>query len=522
MQTLTKKHTNKIWIPQSGENFEGVILGEPLAIGGESDVFFLEGTGSAKVIKLYRNGYQPPNPEEIAQLSHSNLCPILQTGSWKGRYYEVSPFYEEGNSKNIIDNKEEKLRILLKQVSEATHYLHQKGYLHRDIKPENILIEKNNPLISRLSDFGKTTQKGAATTALTLSVGTLAHTAPEAATGLISKASDYFSLGSTIHELWTGKNPMEGKDPKEQYFLAIKGNLEIDPSLPNHWKVLIYGLTDPDSKKRWNYKNIQKWLNTPVEEFGKAKKPIHLTQRTILNWAKLTAGVSALLFLGFIGIGHIVTQSEVSAKARKIEQVQEFKARFLLLEREFQNIDTEVWKKITQTASTLPEEIQTQVADSRSEVQIQVELGIQTIKTLTNYLEGTQILDQYSQTLFTEVNTRIKTIGDLTQAAQDSVSNAQNEIQRQNVKPIIRDESEEKIITTNARRENIPIVEYEMTIAAMKSPQKKAEAENHLNNIKALLLNINSAQEFQDPKTIKAYLDVLPDAQNRMEQLLKE
>lgn len=70
---------------------------------------------------------------------------------------------------------------LIKQVIEATLYLHKERIIHRDIKPENILLDDiDDPKIVKISDFGLSVKHDKVTyEGLQAQCGTEIYRAPE-------------------------------------------------------------------------------------------------------------------------------------------------------------------------------------------------------------------------------------------------------------------------------------------------------------------------------------------------------
>jgi|TARA_B100001971_G_C18194462_1_gene540587 serine/threonine protein kinase len=98
----------------------------------------------------------------LKQLHHPNILPIID--------YISSPKptivmeYIEGDSLEERLHKGMPLHSrdalsLLKTISEAMLYVHQKGIVHGDLSPKNILLRKGNPLHPIICDFGLA-QKG--------------------------------------------------------------------------------------------------------------------------------------------------------------------------------------------------------------------------------------------------------------------------------------------------------------------------------------------------------------------------
>ncbi|MFI7675437.1 protein kinase [Actinophytocola sp. NPDC049390] len=94
------------------------------------------------------------------------------------------------------------------QVAEAIAAAHAVGIAHRDIKPGNILLAENGTV--KITDFGisRALDDGTVTTQTGMLAGTPAYLAPEIARGDEStRASDVFSLGSTLYHAVEGRPP---------------------------------------------------------------------------------------------------------------------------------------------------------------------------------------------------------------------------------------------------------------------------------------------------------------------------
>ena len=112
------------------------------------------------------------------------------------------------------------------QASSALAAAHAAGVLHRDIKPENIIVRSDGLL--KILDFGLARLAGpvriepdtigsSGTISGTLS-GTLLYMSPEILLGeTATSASDVFSLGTLLYELWTGKHPFAGETPLDVF-----------------------------------------------------------------------------------------------------------------------------------------------------------------------------------------------------------------------------------------------------------------------------------------------------------------
>jgi eukaryotic-like serine/threonine-protein kinase len=176
----------------------------------------------------------------LARLEHENIARLLDGGTTE----EGTPFlvmeYVEGLPVTGYCEREkfsvkEKLRLFLK-ICEAVKFAHQNLIIHRDLKPSNILVtEAGAP---KLLDFGVAKLLNPALVDVTenFTVGanilTPGYASPEQLKNEnITTASDVYSLGVLLYELFTGKRPHDLKDKSLPEILHII--TEDTPVLPS-------------------------------------------------------------------------------------------------------------------------------------------------------------------------------------------------------------------------------------------------------------------------------------------------
>jgi len=169
----------------------------------------------------------------IGHLDHPNIVSVYDSGVHLDQPYLVMKYIEGGtlalHNKRFSNKNPQAIVELLRKISLAVAHAHGRDILHRDIKPNNILLsETNEPFIA---DFGLA--KWATRDPLELELantkaqadtnpeiqaltnegnhpGTPKYMAPEhrdSTYGVVTAASDVWSIGVVGYELMTGRNP---------------------------------------------------------------------------------------------------------------------------------------------------------------------------------------------------------------------------------------------------------------------------------------------------------------------------
>ncbi|MCI0465161.1 MAG: serine/threonine protein kinase [Gemmataceae bacterium] len=183
--------------------------------------------------------------EAAARLEHPHIVAVYQVGESDGQAFFSMQYIEGRTLASLVAEgplpPREAARCLV-PVCRAVHYAHQHGILHRDLKPANVLLDQNGQ--PHVTDFGlaKRVQGGASLTQSGAIVGTPSYMAPEQATGsrgVLSPASDVYSLGTILYELLTGRVPFRAASAVDTLFLVLDQepvpprllNPKVDPEL---------------------------------------------------------------------------------------------------------------------------------------------------------------------------------------------------------------------------------------------------------------------------------------------------
>ena len=158
-----------------------------------------------------------------ASLQQANIVPLLAAGDFDGLPYYTMPY---------VDGESLRARLargplsiaeavsILRDVSRALAYAHERGVVHRDIKPDNVLLSGHTAVVT---DFGiakaiadaAAGPAGATLTQLGTAVGTPAYMAPEQAAGdpATDHRADIYAFGCMAYELLAGQPPFSGLPP---------------------------------------------------------------------------------------------------------------------------------------------------------------------------------------------------------------------------------------------------------------------------------------------------------------------
>ena len=161
---------------------------------------------------------------------------------------------------------EDALRIV-KQITEALEYAHERGIIHRDLKPANVKIKPDGTvkvldfgLAKALSDDSITTDISssptltAAATKAGLILGTAAYMSPEQARGRsLDRRTDIWSFGVVFFEMLTGKMAFKGDTVSDTLAAVIRGEPEwpeLPASVPPAIQQLIRRCLDKEPRQR--------------------------------------------------------------------------------------------------------------------------------------------------------------------------------------------------------------------------------------------------------------------------------
>ncbi len=311
------------------------------------------------ILKILKENY--PTPEEltryrqeyeiICRLNGLNLARIIKAYRIEKYQNTLLMCLEDfgGQSLKTLQMQRtftfEALLQFAIQISETLGYIHQYNIIHKDINPSNLILNLDTDML-KIIDFGISTQLSKQHLTLKnpeVLEGTLAYMSPEQ-TGRMNRALDYrtdfYSLGATFYELFTGKPPFESQDAMELVHCHIAKQPvlphEINPELPQVVSEIIMKLLAKTAEARylsaWGIKadfekcQLQLENTRKIEGFILAQQDIsdrfQILQKlygreseveTLLNaFERVAAGTTEMMLVaGYSGIGKSVLVKEI-------------------------------------------------------------------------------------------------------------------------------------------------------------------------------------------------------------------
>lgn len=226
-----------------------------LGSGGMGEVYLAEDSTLERLValKFLSSGFDDEwakaqlvrEARAVAQLDHPNICGIYGIEQI-GEHNFIVMQYVEGDDLSCLlkqgQLEQEQALNFAEQIARALSAAHSRGIIHRDVKPKNAMVGPDGQI--KILDFGlakyvqsKTKINPASqldqTQAGTV-IGTVAYMSPEQTRGeTLTAATDVFSLGIFLYEIFAGVNPFL-RETKEETIDALEN---YDPpeltNLPN-------------------------------------------------------------------------------------------------------------------------------------------------------------------------------------------------------------------------------------------------------------------------------------------------
>lgn len=232
-----------------------------------------------------------------ANHKHGSILPIYQvaTFSEKDAPKGVALVLEIPIVKGTLSDKAEEIKRMnyqekelffkkdVRDIIQGLSQMHRNGVIHRDLKPSNLYVHEAGYVM--IGDFGLSTHQGYQSNVEKKlgAVGTPQFFSPEQALGKeLDPSSDFFSLGTTLYELLTGRTLFDGTKTFEEFFQFMQlyaGNEKFKKKqkkrmkenmalvqVPRHLAEFIIQLLEPDKAKRLRPENIREQLDKALKK----------------------------------------------------------------------------------------------------------------------------------------------------------------------------------------------------------------------------------------------------------------
>jgi hypothetical protein len=265
------------WLPAAGALAEGAVLGSgrfriarPIGHGGMGAVYEAEDHDSgARVALKVLNRLEPKAVKRfkdefrtLADTIHPHLVRLHDLFVEEGTWFFTMDLIEGVTLSAHLERvgppgsteREREIRRLLSQLADGVAAIHATSHLHRDLKPANMLVSGAGRLT--IVDFGLVAALPEASGEYPLPVvGTANYMAPEQARGEpATTASDWYAVGTILHEALTGRTPYAGSASEVLRQKRSGGELRLFEEKgpwPEDLVELCRELLSPDPEARW-------------------------------------------------------------------------------------------------------------------------------------------------------------------------------------------------------------------------------------------------------------------------------
>lgn len=217
------------------------------------------------LIKHYRRGFRPSKEvlDKLRTITSPHCLVPVEVGEADGHPYEAYEYLRAGTLIDVpreTSHQNEFAWALVQQMVSAMQCLQECKLLHRDLKPTNIILRALDPPEFVLSDFGASAVSECDVHVTTTRL-TTRYAAPETFAGVMSSASDWWSIGLILLELLSDEPPLHDVDDRAFILSIIARPIVIAEQIPDRWKLLLKGLLTRDHTVRWGLDQVRAWLN---------------------------------------------------------------------------------------------------------------------------------------------------------------------------------------------------------------------------------------------------------------------
>lgn len=229
--------------------------------------------------------------ESVASITHHNVVQIFDIGEHNGQPFLAVELCNGGTLSKRLEGKPLNPRVaaeLVANIALGVSAAHQNRVIHRDLKPSNILLETEDSLNPKISDFGlaKHLDTDGVNTRTGFILGTPAYMAPEQTEGGnhdVNAAIDIYALGTILYECLTGRAPFKGINVSETLELVRKNEplsiRRLEPTVPIDLETISMKCLRKEPEQRYSTANdvaddLQRFLD---------HRPIHAKRKHMVE-----------------------------------------------------------------------------------------------------------------------------------------------------------------------------------------------------------------------------------------------
>jgi len=201
----------------------------------------------------------------LRDVRHRHIGALLDAFVHEGLPVLVLELVSGASLRHYLDQRgampESIVRLVLAQLTDALHALHEAGWVHRDVKPENVMLvsDELSSVEVRLLDFGLARALAPSTsadarTAAGVFVGSIAYASPEqllaSETG---PAADWWTLGVLAYELLTNARPFTGERRRAVVAQILAGSPPPMKGVSRQLELAVRSLLVTDPTRRPTY-----------------------------------------------------------------------------------------------------------------------------------------------------------------------------------------------------------------------------------------------------------------------------